>query len=258
MGTPISNGISVYERLDNGYLITQQGGPHVIFGRGNACPDDIVTAFLMQDKRPGARTLECEGVVADEYVPLPPRKAAEFEDALAAFQSAETELNYTPEYYYWDGVTPTSIGYLSGSGTLAFEPGDARTIFTLDQCAFTQGWKMTGTGSYNADLDRFVLEVKVGGVKYRYVREGDDARVVVGALVIEGFVDQAPEIVVRAPAQQELGLGIVEPGRVIGARDLDGRVAARRRQVVAHLPVVDRLVHAGIKGLLARPGAIRR
>jgi pimeloyl-ACP methyl ester carboxylesterase len=178
--TPLSNAISVYEHLDDGYLITQQGGPHVIFGRGNACPDDIVTAFLVRGKRPSARETVCEGVVADEYVPLAPRKAAEFEDSLAAFDSAETELYYTPEYYYWDGVTPTSIGCPSGGGTLTFEADDVSTIFTIDQCAFTQGWKMTGTGSYDADLDRFVLEVKVNGVKYTYVREGDDAQVATG------------------------------------------------------------------------------
>ena len=46
--TPVGNGVAVYGRLDDGYLITQQGGPHVIFGRGNACPDDIVTAFLVK------------------------------------------------------------------------------------------------------------------------------------------------------------------------------------------------------------------
>ncbi len=175
--TPVSNAIKVYERLDDGYLITQQGGPHVIFAWGNACPDDIVTAFLVRDKMPAQRETVCEGVVADEYAPLAPSSASEFENALAAFTSAENEIYYTPEYYYWDGFTPTSIGCPSGGGTLTFEAGDVSTIFNLDQCAFTQGWKMTGTGSYNADLDRFVLEVRVGGVRYRYVREGDDARV---------------------------------------------------------------------------------
>ena len=69
-----------------------------------------------------------------------------------------------------------SIGCPS-DGTLAFEPSGARTTFTLGQCAFTKGWKMTGTGSYNAEKDRFVLEVTVGGVRYKYVRQGEDARV---------------------------------------------------------------------------------
>jgi pimeloyl-ACP methyl ester carboxylesterase len=38
--TPVSNGEQVYGHLADGYLITTQGGPHVIFGRGNPCPDN--------------------------------------------------------------------------------------------------------------------------------------------------------------------------------------------------------------------------
>ncbi len=177
--TPVGNGVSVYQQLDDGYLITQQGGPHVIFGRGNVCPDDIVTAFLVKDRRPNQREIACEGSVADAYVPLAPGAAGAFDSPLEAFESAETELNYLAEYYYWDGYTPTSAGCPYGGGTLAFEP-DADgllTIFTLDKCAFSRGWKMTGTGSYDWENDRFVLEVRVDGVDYRYVREGDQSRV---------------------------------------------------------------------------------
>jgi pimeloyl-ACP methyl ester carboxylesterase len=186
--TPVGNGISVYRRLDDGYLITQQGGPHVIFGRGNACPDDIGTAFLVKDQVPRQRETVCEGVVADTYVPLAPPSADTFKSALVAFQSAENEIYYLPEYYYWDVFTPTSVGCPSGGGTLTFEPDGANTIFALDQCAFSRGWKMTGSGSYNADRDRFVLEVTVGGVEYRYVREGERARVTTRATSEERLI----------------------------------------------------------------------
>jgi pimeloyl-ACP methyl ester carboxylesterase len=186
--TPVGNGISVYQRLDDGYLITQRGGPHVIFGRGNACPDDIGTAFLVKDQAPSQRETICEGVVADTYVPLAPPSASAFESALAAFESAENEIYYLPEYYYWDVFTPTSVGCPSGGGTLTFEPDGANTIFALDQCAFSRGWKMTGAGSYNPDRDRFVLEVMVGGVEYRYVREGERARVTTRATAEERLI----------------------------------------------------------------------
>jgi pimeloyl-ACP methyl ester carboxylesterase len=188
--TPVGNGISVYQHLDNGYLITQRGGPHVIFGRGNACPDDIVTAFLVKDRVPSKRRTECEGVVADAYVPLAPADAAAFETALEAFESAESELNYLPEYYYWDGAAPTSVGCPQGGGRLAFEPSGGLTAFTLDRCAFSRGWAMTGTGRYNAQKDRFVLDVTVGGVAYRYVREGADAKVTTGGRTLERSVAQ--------------------------------------------------------------------
>ena len=73
--TPYGNGVSVYQRLADAYLITQQGGPHVIFGRGRACPDEIVTAFLVEDRRPPDRETVCAGRVADPYVPIAPQTA---------------------------------------------------------------------------------------------------------------------------------------------------------------------------------------
>jgi hypothetical protein len=185
--TPVGNGISVYQRLDDGYLITQQGGPHIIFGRGVACVDDLVTAFLVKDQAPGQRETTCEGTVTDPYVPLAPTNASEFESALAAFESAENEIYYLPEYYYWDVFTPTSVGCPFGD-TLTFEPDGANTIFSLDQCAFSRGWKMTGSGSYNPNRDRFVLEVTVGGIEYRYVREGERARLTTRATAEERLV----------------------------------------------------------------------
>lgn len=177
--TPVGNGISVYGRLDNGYLITQQGGPHVIFGRGVECPDKIGTAFLVNDKVPKQRETECEGVVADAYVPLAPANASAFDSPLEAFQSAESEINYLPEYYYWDGATATSVGCPSGGGAFKFEADGASYNFTLHNCAFSRGWTMTGTGSYNPDKDRFVLEVTAKGVAYKYVRDGDKYKVTV-------------------------------------------------------------------------------
>ncbi len=57
---------------DNAYLIVKPGGPHVIFGRGEACPDDLVTAFLEDGTLPASRRTVCPGDVADDYVPIPP------------------------------------------------------------------------------------------------------------------------------------------------------------------------------------------
>ncbi|MBI3240968.1 MAG: alpha/beta fold hydrolase [Chloroflexi bacterium] len=175
--TPVGNGISVHQHLANGYLITQQGGPHVIFGRGNACPDDLVTAFLVKGKVPAQRKTECEGVVADDYVAFAPVSAAAFASPLEAFESAESEINYLPEYYYWDGATQTNVGCPFGDGTMSFEPDGNNYKFTFSNCAFSRGWTMTGGGSFNPNKDRFVLEVIVRGVAYKYVRDGDKTKV---------------------------------------------------------------------------------
>ena len=63
------------------------------------------------------RETTCPGHLVDAYVPLAPRTAARFRSLRAALSSAETELSYLPEYYYWDGITPTPVGCPAGGGT---------------------------------------------------------------------------------------------------------------------------------------------
>ena len=177
--TPVSNGVAVYARLADGYLITTQGGPHIIFGRGDECPDDQVTAFLVEDQRPPQRESTCPGEVVAAYVPLTPVEASAFADPLEPLASADTELYYLPEYYYWDLETPTTVGCPQG-GTFAFEGVDVGESFTLTGCAFSAGFAMTGTGGYNYDEDRFTLDVAVTGLgtgNLAYVRQGDTAGV---------------------------------------------------------------------------------
>jgi pimeloyl-ACP methyl ester carboxylesterase len=175
--TPLANAERIVSRLSDGYLITEQGGPHVIFGWGNACVDDLVTAFLVDGEVPPTRQTICDGVVVDAYVPLPALTAADFSDPLEALASVDTEIYYLPEYYYWDLETPRSVGCPFG-GVLAFEPSDEGERLTLTECAFTSGFVMTGTGTYNYDEGVFQLEVNITGVaegSLIYTRADDGA-----------------------------------------------------------------------------------
>jgi pimeloyl-ACP methyl ester carboxylesterase len=174
--TPVGNGVSVYQNLADAYLVTQEGGPHVIFGRGNTCPDALVTDFLVNDVLPTERETVCEGYVADEHVPLAPRSASEFKNPYKALSSIETEITYLPEYYYWYG-DPESIGCTYG-GTLSFNYNKAgtKTEFALDKCSLVNNFILSGTGTYNSNNDRFVLDVKTAGrwkCDLKYVRKGD-------------------------------------------------------------------------------------
>ena len=174
--TPVGNGISVYQHLADAYLVTQEGGPHVIFGLGNECPDVLVTDFLVNDVLPAQRETVCPGYVADEHVPLTPRAASEFKNAYKALSTIETEIYYLPEYYYWGGE-PESIGCTYG-GTLSFNYNKAgtKTDFALNKCALINNFILTGTGSYNSNNDRFVLDVATRGrwtCDLKYVRKGD-------------------------------------------------------------------------------------
>ncbi len=181
--TPLANGVSVYQHLADGYLVTEQGGPHVIFGWGNSCPDDLVTSYLVEGMLPSQRETTCEGVVARQYIPLAPLNAADFANPLKALDSAYTEIYYLPEYYYWDAKTPTTAGCPFG-GTLAFEASEAGNTFSLTNCAFSAGFVMTGTGAYNYNDDgAFILDVNVAGLadgQLHYARQSDDSIHVTG------------------------------------------------------------------------------
>jgi pimeloyl-ACP methyl ester carboxylesterase len=162
--TPISNGRAVFNRLSDGYLVTQDGGPHIIFGWGVACVDELVTDFLVNDEPPAERETTCEGTVISDFVQLAPVSAAQFSDLRETFSSVDDEIYYLPEYYFWDMSTPTSVGCPFG-GTLSFESTDTGDALTLDNCSFSNGFSMTGSGSNNYDEGSFMLEVDVNGLK---------------------------------------------------------------------------------------------
>ena len=160
--TPHRQGVEVFGHLDDGYLITKQGGPHVIFGSGDECVDGPVTRFLLDGEVPGERRATCAGVVTDGYVRLTPEQAGDFADQLEAMRSVETEINHLPEYVYWDGADGTQVGCPYG-GTLSFAPDARNETFTFNRCTFTQDFTFTGAGTYNVEEDTFDLDVATTG-----------------------------------------------------------------------------------------------
>lgn len=180
--TPYSNAQSVYSHLEDGYFITEIGGPHVIFGWGVECVDNLVTEFLVNDTLPAERETTCEGVVTDEVVTVSPSDATEFENPLQAFQMLEDEIYYLPDYYYWDYATPMTVGCTYG-GTLSFESSDIDETLTFENCAFSQGFILTGVGTTFYDEGSFTLEVDITGLKeghLTYTRTGGGAYQVSG------------------------------------------------------------------------------
>jgi pimeloyl-ACP methyl ester carboxylesterase len=161
--TPLSNGQSVFSHLADGYMVTETGGPHVIFGWGLSCVDELVTAYLVDDQLPTLRESTCEGEVSRAFVPLAPLDVADFADPLEAMIAVDNEIYYLPEYYYWDVETPTTVACPYG-GTMHFEPTDAGDILTLEQCAFVNGFVLTGSGGNAYDAGLFSLEITISGV----------------------------------------------------------------------------------------------
>jgi hypothetical protein len=61
-----------------------------------------------------------------------------------------------------------------------YNASGSRSLFTLENCALTRNFIMTGTGFYNITTDRFVLDVSTSGrwqCHLKYTRTGERIKV---------------------------------------------------------------------------------
>ncbi len=179
--TPVQNGERVYSHLDDGYLITEEGGAHVIFNRDDTCPDNIVKEFLLDGKKPAQRETTCEGVIATPYIPLSPSSVRVFDTPLQAMDAAYNEIFYLPDYFYWNGAN-LGLAACSMGGVIGFSSsrGDGDQ-FRFSDCAFFNGFLMTGVGSYKEKV--FTLDVRINGFengRLQYTKDADGKITVTG------------------------------------------------------------------------------
>lgn len=178
--TPYAGALRIARQLKDGYLITAPGGPHVIFGRGNPCPDDTITAFLVDGTRPAKRSIRCAFTGTDPYVPIPAPTVKSYPDALAAMTAMDDEINTSADYQAWDGAADLTYGCLFG-GTINYRAVAVGYRETLDECAFTPGLPLTGTATIDVDAGTFRLRVRsTGGTKLDYRRADDGSTSVTG------------------------------------------------------------------------------
>jgi len=180
--TPLANAQRVFSRLADGYLIVTEGGPHITFGWGRNCPDAQVTNFLVKGQLPDQRELTCGGQVIRSYVPLQPVDVSGYADVLDIFTAIDTDIYFLPEYYYWDLETPITTSCPYGGG-FTFEPSGEGELFTFTNCAFVDGFIMTGTGSLNYDTWLTTVAVTVTGAadgSLTYTHADDGTRRVTG------------------------------------------------------------------------------
>ena len=68
-------------------------------------------------------------------------------------------------------------------GVFAFDSDATSDLYTLTDCAFSNGLAMTGSGSYNYEDSVFTLEVNVTGLKegsLTYTRDSEGIAHVIG------------------------------------------------------------------------------
>ena len=85
--TPLANAIRLASRLSDVHVIVETGGPHVIFGWGRSCPDNVVADYLVKGVEPANRITVCKGDVVDPYVPLARDTEDDYPTALALMRS---------------------------------------------------------------------------------------------------------------------------------------------------------------------------
>ncbi len=165
--TPIDQAQAIAGRLSDGYLVVSAGGPHVTFGRGDDCVDGPVVEFLVNARRPVARTISCPGDVADPYIALTPLRSSEYHDALDAMTAAESELFADPDYIFWAGHDDLHVGCRAG-GFFVVTAATVQDNLRFADCAFVEGLPLTGVGSYTFADGSVAWNVTVPGGKLDY------------------------------------------------------------------------------------------
>ena len=179
--TPYAGALRVYHHLADAYLITQPGGPHVIFGRGVACVDNPVTNFVVKGKRPAHRETTCPFTGTDDYVPIPAASVGDYRSTLAAMTAMDDEINYSADWQNWDGSGRLAFGCLQG-GFIEYRASAAGYRVDLHDCAFSSGLPLTGKGSINDDGSFTLSVTTLGGHKLTYERDVDGHRSATGTL----------------------------------------------------------------------------
>ena len=179
--TPYSGAARIFQRAQNAYLIVTPGGAHIIFGRGDSCPDELVTARLLDGTLPAARRTTCPFIGSDAYVPIPAAKVTAASDPLEAMGGVDDEINNAADYWAWDGIGRLRYGCLYG-GWIRYSATDDGYRLRLDGCAFSAGLGLTGSGEIDLDDGSFALDVRApGGTDVQYARDADGVRSVSGS-----------------------------------------------------------------------------
>jgi len=165
--TPFHEGKAVFDGLADGYHLYVNGGRHSIFGWGYDCPDTYIADFMVDGVLPDQREIICEdwgNAVIRAYEPRISPNASDYADPLEIFWAIDGEIQLQPEYFYNSFEKDVSVACPFG-GSFTFGPGEAGEAYTFENCAYTDGFALTGTGSFDYSAGLFSIEAEVSGDK---------------------------------------------------------------------------------------------
>lgn len=142
--TPISMANTVYDNVRNGSMIVMQGGPHVIWGRGLACPDQTMAALLYDGTLPPAGVQICSQPFLGDYAPLTLTDPADMASPLAVARALALELEQSWPLYGWDGGDPFAVGCPKG-GVVTISAAETGTAYDFAACSWWKGLVTDGS-----------------------------------------------------------------------------------------------------------------
>ena len=170
--TPVSMAYSVLDSVRNGYLVVMQGGPHVIWGRGLACPDATVSRLIIEGTPPPEQVQLCTQDFIDPYLPLTLTGDPANLDAYALGRAIETELTASVDFAGWSYTEVLEFTCDHG-GRIKAMPTDSGAALQFTGCAFWPDLPLYGAGEmdfYGAnimlELDLSVLGAARGAFVY--------------------------------------------------------------------------------------------
>jgi len=186
--TPITMSYAILDNAKDSYMVAMKNGPHVIWGRGLSCPDEIVFALIFDGMPPEDKEQVCTQELIGTYTPLTLTDAAAPDDAFQVARSVESEIAQSPELANWDGGDPLAVGCGFG-GVVEVSAAEEGTAYTFSKCAWWQGLVLDGSGTQIEEgaltLDLAVSGGHQGQISYRHDTTTD-------AMTITGSYDGKP------------------------------------------------------------------
>jgi hypothetical protein len=164
-----------------------KNGPHVIWGRGLSCPDEIVFSLMFDGTWPEAKEQVCAQDFIGTYTPLTLTEMSATTDPFRLAQAVETELKQSPELGNWDGNDALAVGCDHG-GSIEVSSAEEGTGYTFNKCAWWPNIVIDGSGTQIAEgvenvgltLDLSISGTHHGQITYRH-NSKTDAMTVTGS-----------------------------------------------------------------------------
>ena len=190
--TPVTMSYSILDHAKNASIVVMKNGPHVIWGRGLPCPDEIVYGLMFDGTPPEAKEQVCEQDFIGTYTPLTLTEMSATAEPFRLARALETEIAQSPELSNWDGSDALSVGCDYG-GSVEVSSAEEGTAYTFSKCAWWPNVVLDGSGTQideGAENVGLTLDVSVSGVHqgqitYRHNTTTD-------AMTVTGLYDGKP------------------------------------------------------------------